>query len=302
MITKFGKRFLTNFIAGNSSFSSKEIAIGIANNTEYPLADTNSRLGFEFYRIPARVGGVDIDASVTPTKYTVIYSATIPTNVAGKINEVGLYPGERSSKNYFDSKLLYDFELPYDWTTHDVILSGNTVTTPSYSSESTTYRVGSGGSGLNFICPPNSTLEWTTPVSLDLSGYSQQDSITFAFHSQSTNNSSIKVKFYSSDNNYYEFDFSASGTGNFIIEKAFSTSTAYGSPNIQNINKMGFVLTGGSGASMARVGADAIRINDEDTFDPTYGLIARSILSSEITKVLGREAQIEFKLDLSFGE
>jgi hypothetical protein len=302
LITKFGKRFLTNFIAGNTSFSNKEIAIGIANNTEYPLSDTNSRLGFEFYRIPARAGGIDIDASVTPTKYTVIYSATIPTNVAGKINEVGLYPGERSSKNYFDSKLLYNFELPYDWTTHDVVVSGNTITTPSYDPEAAIYRVGAGDSGLNFICLPNSTLEWTTPVSLDLSGYSQQDSITFAFSAPSINNSSIKIKFYSSDNNYYEFDFSTSGTGNFIIEKPFSTGTAYGSPNIQNINKMGFVLTGGSGAEVARVRADAIRINDEDTFDPTYGLIARSILPAEITKVLGRESQIEFKLDLSFGD
>lgn len=302
MITKFGKRFLTNFIAGNSSFSNKEIAIGIANNTEYPLADTNSRLGFEFYRVPARVGGVDIDASVTPTKYTVIYSATLPTSIAGKINEVGLYPGERSSKNYFDSKMLYDFELPYDWTTHDVYINGNILTTPIYDSEAEVFRVGSGDSGLNFICPPNSTLEWTTPISLDLSGYSQQDSIAFAFRSQSTNNSSLKIKFYSSDNNYYEFDFTTPDTDNIIIEKLFSTATAYGSPNIQNINRMGLSLTAGSGSPFARINADAIRINDEDTFDPIYGLIARSVLASEITKVSGREAQIEFKLDLSFGD
>ena len=44
MITKFGKRFLANFIAGNSSFSSKEMALGIATGTEYALANTNSRL------------------------------------------------------------------------------------------------------------------------------------------------------------------------------------------------------------------------------------------------------------------
>ena len=47
MITKFGKRFLANFVAGNSSFASKEMALGIATGSalEYPLSDTNSRLG-----------------------------------------------------------------------------------------------------------------------------------------------------------------------------------------------------------------------------------------------------------------
>ena len=85
MITKFGKRFLTSYVAGTSSLDSKEMALGIATNSEYALADTNSRLGFEFYRVPIRQGGINIDASESPVKYTVIYSATVPTNIAGKI-------------------------------------------------------------------------------------------------------------------------------------------------------------------------------------------------------------------------
>ncbi len=67
MITKFGKRFLTNFIAGNLIFNPKDMALGIATNLEYPLADTNSRLGFEFYRVPITTGGINIDASSSPT-------------------------------------------------------------------------------------------------------------------------------------------------------------------------------------------------------------------------------------------
>ncbi len=31
MITKFGKRFLTNYLAGNISFSEKELAFGIGS-------------------------------------------------------------------------------------------------------------------------------------------------------------------------------------------------------------------------------------------------------------------------------
>lgn len=286
MITKFGKRFLTNFIAGNSSFSSKEIAIGIANNTEYPLADTNSRLGFEFYRVPARVGGVDIDASVTPTKYTVIYSATIPTNVAGKINEVGLYPGERSSKNYFDSKFITDFELPFDWT-------------PVPDIDESNFRVGDS----SLIFKSNGTLqqEYKLPLGkYDFSGYGPLDTICFSYKVNNSYLSQIKIRFYSSDTSYYEIVFDDHSAGYNIKNKDISDLTTVNSPDINNITHLGVVVVPTTGE--ASVSVDGLRINDEDTFDPTYGLIARSMLSSEITKVLGREAQIEFKLDLSFGE
>ena len=45
---------------------------------------------------------------------------------------------------------------------------------------------------------------------------------------------------------------------------------------------------------------DAIRINDEDTFDPGYGLISRSVLSTPLIKKAGRPVDIEYKLQLDF--
>ena len=48
VITKFGKRFLTNFIAGNILNSNKDMAFGI-DSTAASVDDT--RLGFEFYRL-----------------------------------------------------------------------------------------------------------------------------------------------------------------------------------------------------------------------------------------------------------
>jgi hypothetical protein len=286
MITKFGKRFLTNFIAGNSSFANKEIAIGISSNAEYALSDTNSRLGFEFYRVPARVGGVDIDASVTPTKYTVIYSAVIPTNIAGKINEMGIYPGTRTSKNYFDSKFITDFESPFDWT-------------PTPDIDQSNFRIGD--SSLIFKSNGAAEQEYVLPlVGFDLSGYSALDTICFSYKVNNALLSEIKVRFYSSDNSYYQVIFDQNSVGNNIKEKNISDLVAVNSPNINSINKLGIVIVPTTGE--ASVSVDGLRINDEDTFDPEFGLIARSILPTEITKVLGREAQIEFKLDLSFGD
>lgn len=293
MITKFGKRFLTNFIAGNTSFSSKEIAIGIATNTEYALSDTNSRLGFEFYRVPARVGGVDIDASVTPTKYTVIYSATLPTNIAGRINEIGIYPGEKTSKNSFDSKFITDFELPFDWT-------------PTPDIDQNNYRVGD--SSLIFKSSGTSQQEYVLPlVGFDLSGYGALDTICFSYKVNNSFLSQIKIRFYSVydsstpvNNKYHEISFSDHSVGNNLKEKNISDLVAVNAPNLNSITHLGVIIV--PTTSEASVSVDGLRINDEDTFDPSYGLIARSILASEITKVSGRESQIEFKLDLSFGD
>jgi hypothetical protein len=78
-----------------------------------------------------------------------------------------------------------------------------------------------------------------------------------------------------------------------------SEGVTVGTFNSQSVNKVGVTITPTSAATS--VSMDGLRINDEDTFDPEYGLIARSLLTSEMVKVIGREASIEFKLDLSFG-
>ncbi len=79
-----------------------------------------------------------------------------------------------------------------------------------------------------------------------------------------------------------------------------SDGVSTGTFNADSVVKLGIVVTPTS--AQASVSMDGLRINDEDTFDPEYGLIARSILDSTMIKVLGRESKIEFKLDLSFGD
>ena len=286
MITRFGKRFLSNFVAGNSSFSSKEMALGIATETEYPLLDTNSRLGFEFYRVPIRQGGIDIDASVSPTKYTVIYSATIPTNIAGNINEIGIYSGESVSRNLYGSKFISNFELPYEWS-------------PEPTLDQSDYRVGD--SSLLFTSNGTAAREYTYLIdSMDLSGYNPSDTMSFSYKVNDTNLSSLKVRLYSSDTDYLEFTFDGHSVGYNIKNLDMSEGVSSGTFNSQSVVKLGIVVTPTS--AQTSVSMDGLRINDEDTFDPEYGLIARSILDSTMIKVIGREASIEFKLDLLFGE
>lgn len=285
MITKFGKRFLSNFVAGNSSLASKEMALGIATSVEYGLSDTNSRLGFEFYRVPIRLGGIDIDTSVSPVKYTVIYSATIPTNIAGKINEIGIYPGQSYSKNLYESKFISNFELPYKWS-------------PEPALDQTNYRVGD--SSLTFTSNAAAEREYTYDLGdIDLSGYNPSDTLSFSYKANDANLSSLKVRLYSSDTDYLQFTFTGHSVGYNIKNLNMSAGVSTGTFNSQSVVKLGIVVTPTS--AQTSVSMDGLRINDEDTFDPEYGLIARSILDSTMIKVIGREAAIEFKLDLSFG-
>ena len=287
MITKFGKRFLANFVAGNSSFASKEMALGIATGSalEYPLSDTNSRLGFEFYRVPIRQGGIDIDSTVSPTKYTVIYSATIPTNIAGKINEIGIYSGESYTRNLYASKFISNFELPYKWS-------------PEPELDQINSRVSD--SSLTFTSDTTNPKEYTYLLEdLDVSGYNPLDTMCLSYKANDANLSSLKVRLYSSDSDYIQFTFTGHVVGDNIKSLPMSSGVSTGTFNPQSVIKLGVVVTPTTSATS--VSMDGLRINDEDTFDPEYGLIARSILDSTMIKVIGREAAIEFKLDLSFG-
>jgi hypothetical protein len=82
------------------------------------------------------------------------------------------------------------------------------------------------------------------------------------------------------------------------LDNLFSNaSTANVDPS--NINQIGVVITPTSGESTS-VGLDALRVNDEDTFNPDFGLISRSILSTPLVKLAGRQVDVEYRLDLGF--
>lgn len=284
MITKFGKRFLIDYLAGNRNFYQKEIAIGIAKNTEYALSDSNSRLGFEFYRVPVIFGGIDIDTSVSPYTYTAIYSTKLPANLAGKINELAIYPEKRLSSNVYDNKFITTFESIYEWS-------------PSPSLDETNYRVGN--SSLTLSSNGTTAREYTSLIeNFDMSGYSNFDTISFSYKVNDANLSSVKIKLYSSDTSYYQFNFTGHSVGWNIKDIAISQMTAVGTPDKSSISKIGILVTPTTAATSIVV--DGLRINDEDTFDPAYGMIARSNIT-EIEKVAGRELIIEYKLRLNFG-
>jgi hypothetical protein len=265
------------------------MAIGIDSTT---ATENDTRLGFEFYRLPVTTGSTDIQTSGGTTTYSVVYKTTIPQDVSGQINEIGIYPSLRSSVNNFDSKFISDFNDFLDWETS---IGGN----PSV----TTSNMKIGDNVLTMSSNGTSAQEYKANINpLDLSGYSVNDSVKLAYYKNDATLSSIKVRFYSSPTAYYETTFTpASGTGykissDILLSTAFASSS--GSPDKTNINQIGIIITPTS-SNTTSVGMDGLRINDEDTFDPIYGIISRSVVTA-LTKLAGRSIDIEYRLDMTF--
>lgn len=290
VVTKFGKRFLTNFIAGRSSFNEKSIAIGIDGT---PATENDTRLGLEFYRTPVEFGSTDINTVDGVSTYSVIYKATLPQSLAGVVHEVGLYPQNTISLNNYDSKFLAGFDSQLDW--YD-----SSQSSPEYVAENS--RVGE--NVLEFLSGNDESKEYFSNInSLDLSGYSINDTIKFSYYQNDTNLSSIKIKLYSSNSDYY---LASVATGSEIgyqisddIPMSEFLNNPVGNPNVSDITKIGIEIFPTSGEQTS-IGADALRINDEDTFNPIYGIISRSVLNTPLNKLAGRQVDIEYRLDLDF--
>jgi len=267
VITKFGKRFLTNMIAGNVSNLKKDIAIGIDSQA---ATENDTRLGFEFYRVPVFFGSSDIQTVENVSTYSIIFKSSIPQDVEGHINEIGLYPSSRSSINNFDSKFLTDFSNYLDWTDEDLFKADFSGDNP---------RIGN-----NLIVMQSDGSEeneyFYNIAPIDLSGYSANDTLRLAYKKIDQELESIKIKFYSSDIQYFEYTvLPETGLGNKITNDIPMSLIYAGAstpvPNRSSINKIGIVITP-LAANTTYVGFDGLRINDEDTFDPFFGLISRS--------------------------
>ena len=212
---------------------------------------------------------------------------------SGTISEIGLYPSERISSNSYDSKFIADFDKYFDWTD----LNG-------YSPSTSTVGAKVGSNVLTMQSNALSSNEYTNTASLDIEGYSNQDTISIAYYKEDNNLNKITLKLYSSSSDYFYVDITPeSGTGHKITSDIYLSSlfsNVVGSPIKSEINKIGIVIVPNASTATS-VGLDALRINDEDTFDPVFGLLSRSILPTPyLTKMAGRQIDIEYRLDLDF--
>ena len=301
VITKFGKRFITSLIAGSLGFQSKSIAIGIGNTTE---TENDTKLEFEFYKSPVQIGSADIntDTITGVSTYGVIFKTTLPNDVSGLINEIGLYPSQSAGFTDYSDKYVSSFETSSQWLDENSD-SPDLVSTPDPRIGEYLFKIIA-----PVVVSPStfSTKEYSLNTDFDISGYSINDSFSLAFTQEDTNLDYVYARFHSSDTDYYEARFAGASSitvPNKIIKENMSTffsgSYVVGSPVSSSINKITIGVKSKTVAGTT-VYLDGLRINDEDAFDPIYGLISRSVLANPIKKLVGRQMDIEYRIGLSF--
>ena len=293
LITKFGKRYLTQYLAGQSNTNLKSIALGVGS-TSATVNDT--QLGFEFYKSPVSMSSIDIQTSSSTgiSTYGVVYKTTLPVDVAGIINEVGLFPSVSLSSTDYASNSISTFEDNQSWT-DSVGVAATSVTTPFPKIGTSYLSIGSSSSQLK---------EYFYNFNIDISGYSALDSLTLAYYQSDTNLDYIFVRTYDSNNNYYEIRFPGSVTAGYKINSLtlnnlYSSGFGSGTPDQSSIVKVS-VGTKAKASGATTVLFDGLRINDEDSFRTDYGMISRSVLTTPIVKSLGKEMIIEYRLGINF--
>jgi len=294
MITKFGKRFITSYLASGLNFNQKDIAVGIGSQT--PTLN-DSDLQFEFYRSGVFLGSSDIQTNTATgvTTYSVVYKTTLPTDVEGIISEIGIFPSGSAQNTDYSSKYISSFENTADWKDSSGV-QPTSVSTP-------TPKIGS--SYFSVTATSGQSKSYSLDTIFDIAGYGVEDSLTLAFYQTDLNLDYIYAKFYSSPTNYKEVRFAGTtSVGHKILPVKLSSlfNSTFSSTGATDFSKITTIEIGAKAkvSGTTNVLLDGLRLNDEDRYNSQYGLISRSILTTPIVKALGVEMDIEYKIDLGF--
>jgi len=293
LLTKFGKRYLTQYLAGQSNTNLKDIALGVGS---VAATVNDTQLGFEFYKSPVSMSSIDIQTSSSTglSTYGVVYKTTIPVDVAGIINEIGLFPAVALGTTDYASNSISTFEDNQSWSD----------STGAYASSVTTPFPKIGTSYLSMSAASSQSKEYFYNFNIDVSGYSALDSLSLAYYQSDTNLDYVFVRMYDSSNRYYEIRYSGDlSTGykikSLTLNNLYSSGYGSGTPDQTAIVKISCgVKAKSSGATSVLF--DGMRINDEDSFRTDYGMISRSVLTTPIIKSLGKQMVIEYRLGISF--
>jgi len=282
LITTEGKTHIKRYMAGWVPSIAQSIAVGIGGKAEN-VDDT--KLQLEVARADITVTSFDF------ANNKLVFKAPVPETFGGSIYEVALYSASADAvAGQYGSKLLTTFDEDVeDW---------NKIPTLEDSTYSTgTARIGSdalqqsAGAG-------SSVTDGLAEMFLDLSGHSGLDRFVFAFHAHDANIATLTFRFMTDSSNYYDIVIGSQAPGYRIVEVPKSSAVATGSPKWENITEIRIITTAGAGGN-ALVDFDAIRIDDADTVNPDYIMVAREFLLTPFVKEEGKVQEVEFTLDVN---
>lgn len=276
MITTTGKTFLKRYMAGQAGQMVGALSIGVGA-TAAALGD--KRLDFEFARIPVDIIAYDFVAD------RLIFKGSLPEEVAGKIYEVGVWTSEVDPlAGNQASRLITTFD-------------SNTETWTGGTFDTTTVRIGADSLKQTPAASATSSAVMSN-LTLDFVDNSAADLFVLAYNVDNAFTSAIRVRLRKDATNYFEFVVNTPTTGYKISTFTKGSAAVTGTPSWDEINEIEIRTTATAGGS-ASVEFDGLRIEDADTTNPEYGLIARFIPASPITKDEGSVQDFEYSLAVS---
>lgn len=283
MITNEGKLHIKRFLALYVPTIAQSIAVGIGTASE---SGTDIALQLQVAQTP--INGLSYDF----VNNQIVFKAAVPDEYVGSIYEVGLYSLPEDPNSVGGSQIITTFDSETEeWT--------NTGTGAASTYDSTNTRVGI--DSLTQTPALNATqTDHLTNLTLDLSNNSAADSFTFAFNVTNANTNAVTVRFLTDGSNYYSFAMGTTvqSSGYKFVSATKGSATVNGSPNWNNITEIQVITTSkSSGPSLVEF--DAIRIEDKDSINLDYVLVARKVLASPQVKLDGQAQDIEFALDVT---
>lgn len=276
MITSNGRTFIKRYLAGQSGTLVGAISVGIGNAAP-TLGD--ARMQFEIARVPVTVTDFDF------ANDQLIFKGTLDEEVEGVIYEVGLWTAEtNSAAGNQESRLITTFDSETEDWDIETFDAANT----RIGVDSLKHTPAASGTSASVL----------TGITLDLSDFTSLDTIVMAFYVANANTANAKVRFRTDAANYYEFTVTAPTSGYKFVSFQKGTATVVGTPDWSNINEVEIRTTATSGGS-ASVQYDGLRIEDVDSIAPEYGLIARAVLGTPITKAEGIVRDVEYALPVN---
>jgi hypothetical protein len=290
IITTEGKKIIASYLAGIAPSWAGAMAIG-TGTTAAVVGDT--QLALEFARQDVTSKAVLIGGG-TAGAHRIIAKTTVPQEIAGNVYELGIYSLSTGVSSASPSKVLVGMAASGDW---EVYSGGNWIASAQVP-ETTYYRAGV--DSVTLATSAATTKYRYNLGSADFSMYGGLDKISFGAYYTVGTLTSVALKFYSDDSNYYSYTPTLAtligGATNTYTTSSFTKSSwaATGSPSWSNITSIG-VDVASAGSATAHI--DLIRIDDSDNSDPNYALVSRSILVAPQTKAAGSEMDIEYFLD-----
>lgn len=218
-----------------------------------------------------------------------IFRADVPTNMVGKIYEIGLdssLSGDQSAARGLD---LAKFIPDEAWVESTGI--------PSTFVDSANSRIG--GKLLAHAPAALASQISILPTTIELDRFSSVDTLFLLVNVVGTNTASIQIEFHTSPTAYYTFNITSgvntAGYKKLAMNK--STATQISNPDWNDINEIRVITTSGSGGA-SNIGFDGLRFEDNDISTLEEVLVARKVLSVPFDTTQGMSQSCEYRMDI----